>query len=79
MFGDEVSPLRCRQNDLDKLPVFRLVTVAIKNVSFHLITYFTFLLFLMSLFFAAFYDVILVVSGQPSLLRSLPDSGCIVG
>ena len=30
MFGDDVSPLRCRQNYLDKLPVFRLVIVAIK-------------------------------------------------
>ena len=63
MFGDDVSPLRCRQNYLDKLPIFHLVIVAIKlllkNVSFYLITYFTFLLFLMSLFFAAFYDVFL--------------------
>ena len=69
MFGDDVSPLRCRQNYLDKLPVFHLVIVAIKlkNVSFYLITYFTFLLFLMSLFFAAFYDVFLVVSGHMSM------------
>ena len=29
-FGDDVSPLRCRQNYLDKLPVFRLVIVAIQ-------------------------------------------------